>query len=134
MDFTCEKKNWEITETNRNGHRNVPPRKRRECARSDYKQRNAKNSYKSKMADASSDILLDSVRFVLSNWAVLQLAVEHGFGGKDTAEKAEWMLNVINQVLRENGQYSYFQASQSIHVFCAFLRQCRSSHTFPLLP
>ena len=97
----------------------------RECARSNYKQRNAKNSHKSKMADASSDILFDSVRFVLSNWAVLQLAVEHGFGGKDTAEKAEWMLNVINQVLRENGQYSYFQASQSIHVFCAFLRQCR---------
>ena len=68
------------------------------------------------MADASSDILFDSVRFVLSNWTVLQLAVEHGFGGKDTAEKAEWMVNVINQVLRENGQYSYFQAS---HVFCS---------------
>lgn len=62
----------------------------------------------SKMADASSDILFDSVRFVLSNWTVIQLAVEHGFGGRDTAEKAEWMVNVINQVLRENGQYSYF--------------------------
>lgn len=57
------------------------------------------------MADASSDILFDSVRFVLSNWAVLQLAVEHGFGGIDTGEKAEWMVNVINQVLRENGWY-----------------------------
>ncbi|XP_020626707.1 pre-rRNA-processing protein TSR2 homolog [Orbicella faveolata] len=56
----------------------------------------------SKMADASSDILFDSVRFVLSNWTVIQLAVEHGFGGRDTAEKAEWMVNVINQVLREN--------------------------------
>ena len=55
------------------------------------------------MADASSDILLDSVRFILSNWTVLQLAKEHGFGGKDTGEKAEWMVNVINQVLRENG-------------------------------
>lgn len=55
------------------------------------------------MADPNSDILFDSVRFVLSNWTVLQLAVEHGFGGKDTGEKAEWMVNVINQVLRENG-------------------------------
>lgn len=55
------------------------------------------------MADANSNILFDSVRFVLSNWTVLQLAVEHGFGGKDTGEKAEWMVNVINQVLRENG-------------------------------
>ena len=60
------------------------------------------------MADATSDILFDSVRFVLSNWTVVQLAVEHGFGGKDTAEKAEWMVNVIYQVLRENGQYSHF--------------------------
>ncbi|XP_078371867.1 uncharacterized protein LOC144655498 isoform X1 [Oculina patagonica] len=57
---------------------------------------------KSKMADASSNILFDSVRFILSNWSVLQLAVEHGFGGRDTSEKAEWMVNVINQVLTEN--------------------------------
>ena len=95
------------------------------------------------MADASSDILFDSVRFVLSNWTVLQLAVEHGFGGRDTAEKAEWMVNVINQVLRDNGQYSYFQSSQTLHVLlCTFLQQCQSSresitnqlliHTFPL--
>lgn len=75
---------------------------RRERARSNYKQRSDKNYFKSKMADASSDILFDSIRFVLSNWTVLQLAVEHGFGGKDTSEKAEWMVNVINQVLREN--------------------------------
>ena len=67
----------------------------------------SKANYKSKMADASSDILFDSVRFILSNWTVLQLAVEHGFGGKDTDEKTEWMVNVINQVLKENGQYSY---------------------------
>ena len=67
----------------------------------------SKANYKSKMADASSDILFDSVRFILSNWTVLQLAVEHGFGGKDADEKAEWMVNVINQVLKENGQYSY---------------------------
>lgn len=69
------------------------------------------------MADASSDILFDSVRFILSNWTVLQLAVERGFGGKDTDEKAEWMVNVINQVLKENGQYSYIFASQNVHVF-----------------
>lgn len=67
----------------------------------------SKANYKSKMADGSSDILFDSVRFILSNWTVLQLAVEHGFGGKDTDEKTEWMVNVINQVLKENGQYSY---------------------------
>ena len=60
---------------------------------------------KSKMADTSLNILYDSVRFILSNWTVLQLAVEHGFGGIDSREKAEWMVNVVNQVLQENGQY-----------------------------
>ena len=81
------------------------------------------------MADASSDILFDSVRFVLSNWTVLQLAVEHGFGGKDTAEKAEWMMNVINQVLKENGQYSYFLSSSNcsrvLYLFTAVPRSSR---------
>ena len=71
------------------------------------------------MADASSDVLFDSVRFVLSNWTVLQLAVEHGFGGRDTAEKAEWMVNVINQVLRDNGQYSYFKNSRVMYLSTA---------------
>ena len=71
------------------------------------------------MADATSDILFDSVRFILSNWTVVQLAVEHGFGGKDTGEKAEWMVNVINQVLRENGQCSYFGSfSKCSRVLC----------------
>ena len=58
----------------------------------------------SNMADGSStNVLFDSVRFVLSNWAVLQLAVEHSFGGIDSREKAEWMVDVVDQVLRENG-------------------------------
>ena len=81
---------------------------------------------KSKMADASSDILLDSVRFILSNWTVVQLAVEHGFGGRDTAEKAEWMVNVINQVLRENGKgfHNFFEGpklTKFLKTFTCFL-------------
>lgn len=62
-----------------------------------------KHITKSKMADENSSILFDSVQFVLSNWSVLQLAVENGFGGVDTTEKAKWMVDVINQVLRDNG-------------------------------
>ena len=57
------------------------------------------------MADANSDTLVDSVRFVLSNWPVLQLAVQHGFGGIESGEKAEWLVGVVSQVLRENGWY-----------------------------
>lgn len=57
------------------------------------------------MAEENSDILLGSVQFVLSNWSVLQLAVENSFGGADTTEKAKWMVDVVNQVLRDNSMY-----------------------------
>lgn len=57
------------------------------------------------MAEEKSDILLGSVQFVLSNWSVLQLAVENSFGGTDTTEKAKWMVDVVNQVLRDNSMY-----------------------------
>lgn len=57
------------------------------------------------MAEENSDILLGSVQFVLSNWSVLQLAVENSFGGTDTTEKAKWMVDVVNQVLRDNSMY-----------------------------
>ena len=60
---------------------------------------------KYKMADANPDILFDSVHFLLNNWPVLQLAVQHGFGGKDSQEKADWLVSVIDQVLRENGEH-----------------------------
>ena len=53
------------------------------------------------MADGG-DILLEAVRFVLSGWSVLQIAVQHGFGGPESAEKAEWMMDVVEQFLREN--------------------------------
>lgn len=59
------------------------------------------------MADANSDILFDSVHFLLNNWPVLQLAVKHGFGGKDSQEKSEWLVSVIDQVLRENGEHKF---------------------------
>ena len=55
------------------------------------------------MADGG-DILVEAVRFVLNGWTVLQLAVQHGFGGLESAEKANWMIDVIVQVLRENGE------------------------------
>ena len=60
---------------------------------------------KYKMADANPDILFDSVHFLLNNWPVLQIAVQHGFGGKDSQEKADWLVSVIDQVLRENGEH-----------------------------
>ena len=34
---------------------------------------------------------------------LLQLAVEHGMGGADSAAKAAWMVDAIDQWFEENG-------------------------------
>ena len=51
------------------------------------------------MADGGVGILPKAVEFVLDNWTVLQLAVEHGFGGIQSREKVVWLKDVIAQVL-----------------------------------
>ncbi|CAH3046280.1 unnamed protein product [Pocillopora meandrina] len=66
------------------------------------------------MAEENSDILLGSVQFVLSNWSVLQVAVENGFGGADTTEKAKWMVDVVNQVLRDNNTIENYELEDYI--------------------
>ncbi|XP_067408444.1 pre-rRNA-processing protein TSR2 homolog isoform X2 [Emydura macquarii macquarii] len=43
-----------------------------------------------------------SVRAVLSSWAALQIAVEHGFGGAHGREKAEWMVGAVEQYFHSN--------------------------------
>lgn len=78
------------------------------------------------MAEENSDILLGSVQFVLSNWSVLQLAVENSFGGADTTEKAKWMVDVVNQVLRDNSMYRSlsFLETCSIKFLCVVIIAC----------
>nr|XP_042701753.1 pre-rRNA-processing protein TSR2 homolog [Chrysemys picta bellii] len=44
------------------------------------------------------------VRAVLGNWAALQIAVEHGFGGAHGREKAEWMVGAVEQYFHSNGE------------------------------
>lgn len=57
------------------------------------------------MADSSVSILPKAVQFVLDNWTVLQLAVQHGFGGIDSRDKVLWLKDVIVQVLTDNGEF-----------------------------
>lgn len=57
------------------------------------------------MAAGSVDILPKAVEFVLDNWTVLQLAVQHGFGGIDSRDKVFWFKDVIVQVLTDNRKF-----------------------------
>ncbi|KAL8164310.1 UNVERIFIED_CONTAM: hypothetical protein K2H54_048768 [Gekko kuhli] len=42
------------------------------------------------------------VRAVLGNWPVLQIAVENGFGGAYSQEKAEWLVGAVEQYFQSN--------------------------------
>ncbi|KAM3845605.1 pre-rRNA-processing protein TSR2 homolog isoform 1-T2 [Vipera latastei] len=42
------------------------------------------------------------VQAVLDSWAVLQIAVENGFGGAHSQEKAEWMVGAVEQYFESN--------------------------------
>ncbi|XP_048347030.1 pre-rRNA-processing protein TSR2 homolog [Sphaerodactylus townsendi] len=42
------------------------------------------------------------VKAVLANWPALQIAVENGFGGAYSQEKAEWMVGAVEQYFQSN--------------------------------
>ncbi|KAJ7317488.1 hypothetical protein JRQ81_003650 [Phrynocephalus forsythii] len=42
------------------------------------------------------------VEAVLGSWPVLQIAVENGFGGAYSQEKAEWMVGAVEQYFQSN--------------------------------
>ena len=44
-------------------------------------------------------------RYCGKNVILLQLAVEHGMGGAESAAKATWMVDAIDQWFQENGYF-----------------------------
>uniref|UniRef100_A0A8C7WQD0 Pre-rRNA-processing protein TSR2 homolog n=1 Tax=Oryzias sinensis TaxID=183150 RepID=A0A8C7WQD0_9TELE len=51
---------------------------------------------------ASRELFTDAVRAVLHSWPVLQIAVENGFGGAFGPQKADWMVDVVQQYFHDN--------------------------------
>ncbi|TMS01282.1 SRSF protein kinase 3 [Larimichthys crocea] len=51
---------------------------------------------------ASRELLTEGVRAVLNTWPVLQIAVDNGFGGVYGQQKADWMVDVVQQYFHDN--------------------------------
>ncbi|KAM9833719.1 pre-rRNA-processing protein TSR2 homolog [Syngnathus typhle] len=54
---------------------------------------------------ASADsraLFTDGVRAVLHTWPVLQIAVDNGFGGLYGQQKADWLVDVVQQYFHDN--------------------------------
>ncbi|XP_060931225.1 pre-rRNA-processing protein TSR2 homolog [Limanda limanda] len=53
-------------------------------------------------AAASRELFTEGVRAVLHTWPVLQIAVDNGFGGVYAQQKADWMVDVVQQYFHDN--------------------------------
>ncbi|KAM3618257.1 uncharacterized protein V6R79_018011 [Siganus canaliculatus] len=51
---------------------------------------------------AARELFTEGVRVVLHNWPVLQIAVDNGFGGVYGQQKADWMVDVVQQYFHDN--------------------------------
>lgn len=51
---------------------------------------------------ATRELFTEGVRAVLQTWPVLQIAVDNGFGGVYGQQKADWMVDVVQQYFHDN--------------------------------
>ncbi|XP_014832253.1 PREDICTED: pre-rRNA-processing protein TSR2 homolog [Poecilia mexicana] len=58
---------------------------------------------------ASRELFTEGVRAVLQTWPVLQIAVDNGFGGVYGQQKADWMVDVIQQYFHDNADLQQYE-------------------------
>ncbi|KAJ8371317.1 hypothetical protein SKAU_G00113450 [Synaphobranchus kaupii] len=51
---------------------------------------------------SARELFTEAVRAVLETWPVLQIAVDNGFGGVHSQQKADWLVDVVQQYFHEN--------------------------------
>ncbi|KAK2898257.1 hypothetical protein Q8A67_009675 [Cirrhinus molitorella] len=54
------------------------------------------------LTSSTRELFSEAVRAVLETWPVLQIAVDNGFGGAFSQQKAEWMVGAIQQHFMDN--------------------------------
>ncbi|XP_024148403.1 pre-rRNA-processing protein TSR2 homolog [Oryzias melastigma] len=65
---------------------------------------------------ASRELFTDGVRAVLHSWPVLQIAVENGFGGAFGPQKADWMVDVVQQYFHDNANLQQYEVEDYLAV------------------
>uniref|UniRef100_W5NBA2 Pre-rRNA-processing protein TSR2 homolog n=1 Tax=Lepisosteus oculatus TaxID=7918 RepID=W5NBA2_LEPOC len=51
---------------------------------------------------SAHEVFAEGVRAVLETWPVLQIAVDNGFGGAHSRQKADWMVDAVQQYFHDN--------------------------------
>ncbi|XP_056131483.1 pre-rRNA-processing protein TSR2 homolog [Lampris incognitus] len=63
---------------------------------------------------AAREVFRDAVRAALDTWPVLQIAVDNGFGGVYSQQKADWMVDVVQQYFHENVNLQQYEVEDFI--------------------
>ncbi|XP_061195396.1 pre-rRNA-processing protein TSR2 homolog [Saccostrea echinata] len=61
------------------------------------------------MTSGENTLFPAAVATIFDSWTVLQLAVNQGFGGAESREKAEWMITAVDQWFRENKDIEVYE-------------------------
>ncbi|XP_077466569.1 pre-rRNA-processing protein TSR2 homolog [Stigmatopora argus] len=75
------------------------------------------------MAAAASDsrtLFSDGVRAALHTWPVLQIALDNGFGGVYGQQKADWLVDVVQQYFHDNAD---LQQDEVEDFLCTLMNQ-----------
>ncbi|XP_039508179.1 pre-rRNA-processing protein TSR2 homolog [Pimephales promelas] len=56
------------------------------------------------LTSPTRELFSEAVRAVLETWPVLQIAVDNGFGGAYSQQKAEWMVDALQQYFNDNDE------------------------------
>uniref|UniRef100_A0A673GQY1 Pre-rRNA-processing protein TSR2 homolog n=1 Tax=Sinocyclocheilus rhinocerous TaxID=307959 RepID=A0A673GQY1_9TELE len=56
------------------------------------------------LTSSTRELFSEAVRAVLETWPVLQIAVDNGFGGAYSQQKAEWMVDALQQYFVDNDE------------------------------
>ncbi|KAM9785580.1 pre-rRNA-processing protein TSR2 homolog [Neosynchiropus ocellatus] len=63
---------------------------------------------------ASRELFTDGVRVVLNSWPVLQIAVDNGFGGVYGQQKADWLVDVVQQYFHDNADLQLYEVEDFV--------------------
>ncbi|KAG7472678.1 hypothetical protein MATL_G00111420 [Megalops atlanticus] len=55
------------------------------------------------------ELFTEAVRAVLDTWPVLQIAVDNGFGGVHSQQKADWMVDAVQQYFHQNADLESYE-------------------------
>ncbi|XP_077428520.1 pre-rRNA-processing protein TSR2 homolog isoform X2 [Vanacampus margaritifer] len=65
-------------------------------------------------SEDSRVLFTDGVRAALHTWPVLQIAVDNGFGGVYGQEKADWLVDVVQQYFHDNADLQQHEVEDLI--------------------